>query len=92
MGGQTFSDGKKIYSVDINIFKPPTSKYEIKHLTKTLEWKGSGYPEKKIYYSALDVLSSPNNKKYKEDIRRIKNADFSYPVILYGENIVDGVQ
>ena len=53
MGGQTFSDNKKIYSVDINIFKPPTSKYEIKHLTKTLEWKGSGYPEKKIYYSAL---------------------------------------
>ena len=96
MGLQTFSDGTKIYSVDmmfayINIFNPPSSKMELGRLTKSLEWKGWGDPAKKQYYSALDVINNPTNKKYKDEIRRIKNANLRYPIIVHGTNIVDGV-
>lgn len=93
---RTFSTGKKIYSVDmmfayINIFNPPSSKIAIKELTDSLEWKGWGNPAKKNYYSARDVINDPHNQKYKDELRRIKNANLRYPIIMYGKNIVDGV-
>lgn len=40
-------------------------------------------------YSAYDVLLNP--EKYKEDIQRLNNIDMSYPIIIYKNQIVDGV-
>lgn len=91
---QTFSNGKKIYSVDmmfgyINMFKPKSQKVKIKDYLKTLDYKGWGDPDKNIYYSANDVIKNP--KKYKKDALRIKNADLKYPIIIHNGYIIDGV-
>ena len=91
---QTFSDNKKIYSVDmmfayINIFKPKCRKVDINQFSATLNYKGWGDPKKKIFYSANMVLNNP--KKYKDEMKRIKNADLKYPIIVYKNYIVDGV-
>ena len=93
---QTYSDNNKIYSVDmmfayINIYKPKSIYIDIKHLLKTLEYKGWGNPKKNIYYSPLDVIKNLKNKKYKDEIKRIENANFKYPIIMDGNNVVDGV-
>lgn len=93
---QTYSDSNKIYSVDmmfayINIYNPKSISIDIKSILKTLEYKGWGNPKKNIYYSPLDVIKNPNNKKYKDDIERIKKANMNYPIILDGNNVVDGV-
>ena len=93
---QTFSDDKKIYSVDmmfayLDLFEYPIVNFEVKKLLHTLEYKGWGDPAKNIYYSPNDVLNNPNNKKYANEIKRIKEADLSYPIIIYKNNIVDGV-
>ena len=93
---QTFSDDKKIYSVDmmfsyIDIFGPKAQNIEVKKLIKNLEFDGWGDPEKNIHYSPLDVLEDPTNKKYMDDIKRIENADLKYPIIVYNNFVVDGV-
>ncbi len=102
---QTYSDGKKIYSVDmmfayLNLFKhlakdkvreAKAKEVEVKKLLHTLEYPGWGNPVKKIMYSPKDVLESPKKKEYQNEIRRIKEADLSYPIILDGNIVVDGV-
>jgi disulfide oxidoreductase YuzD len=93
---QTFSDGNKIYSVDmmfayINIYKPKSKYVKVKSLLKTLEYKGWGDPIKKIYYSALDVIKNPKKKKYKNEIARIKKANLKFPIIIANNIVVDGV-
>ena len=41
--------------------------------------------------SPLDVLLDMKNKKYKEEVMRIKKADTSYPIMLNSRyNIIDG--
>ena len=92
---QTYSDGNKIYSVDmmfayINIYKPKSKYIDVKPLLKTLEYKGWGNPQKNIYYSPLDVIKNPKNKKYKDEIERIEKANMKYPIILDKNNVVDG--
>lgn len=97
VGYQTFSNNKNIYSVDmmfayINIFKPKSIKIPISELLKNLEGKSWGDPEKKIYYSAMDVIKNPKNKKYKDDNNRIKKANLNYPIMIDDKNnIIDGV-
>ena len=91
---QTFSDDKKIYSVDmmfayINIFKPKYTKIKIDQLLHNLEYKGWGDPKNNLFYSPKQVLENP--KKYKDEIKRINDAELKYPIIVYNDNIVDGV-
>jgi len=91
---QTFSDDKKIYSVDmmfayIHIYKPKYKKINVEQLLHTLDYKGWGNPKENIYYSPKQVLENP--KKYKDEIKRINEANLKYPIIVYDNNIVDGV-
>ena len=91
---QTFSDDKKIYSVDmmfayINIFKPKYTKIKFDQLLHTLEYKGWGDPKNNLFYSPKQVLENP--KKYKDEIKRINDANLKFPIIVYNNNIVDGV-
>jgi hypothetical protein len=91
---QTFSDDKKIYSVDmmfayINIFKPKYTKIKIDQLLHNLEYKGWGDPKNNLFYSPKQVLENP--RKYKDEIKRINEANLKYPIIVYNNNIVDGV-
>lgn len=91
---QTFSDENNIYSVDmmfayINIFKPKYKNLKVNDLLYTLEFKGWGDPSKNIFYSAFDVLAKPD--KYSDEIKRIKNADLKYPIIIANGFVVDGV-
>ncbi len=97
---QTYSDGNKIYSVDmmlayINIYKPKFIKVNINDYLHVLDYKGWGDPSKKILYSANDVIDSIREKnvpkKYVKEHNRIKNANLKYPIIVNGKHIVDGV-
>lgn len=97
---QTYSDGNKIYSVDVmfayvNIFKPKYVKLNVNDFLHVLDYKGWGNPNKKIFYSANDVINSIHEKKvpkkYKEEYDRIKNANLKYPIIVNGKHVVDGV-
>jgi disulfide oxidoreductase YuzD len=90
----TFNDDKNIYSVDmmfayINIFKPKSSTMHVEDLLHNLEFKCWGYPDRNIEYSPFEVIDNPN--KYKDEIDRITNANLNYPIIVYNNNIVDGV-
>lgn len=92
----TFSDNNKIYSVDmmfafLNIFKHKVSTVEISEYMKTFDYKGWGDVSQNIMYSVNDVLKNPTKKKYSEDVKRIKDANLKYPIIIYNNNIVDGV-
>jgi hypothetical protein len=90
---RTFSDDKKIYSVDmmiayVNIFKPEYIDVDIADLIKVLEYDGWGDPSAGIKYSAKDVLNNP--KKYSKDYNLIEKADLAYPIIM-AHGFVDGV-
>lgn len=91
---QSYSIGKKIYSVDmmfayINIFKPKSTKVPVAKLVNALEYEGWGDPQEDIYYSAFDVLDNP--RKYKKEMARIKKANLQYPIIMDKKFIIDGV-
>ncbi len=93
---RTYSDSKKIYSVDlmiayVNIYKPQTIKINPNdYINSIINYKGWGNPTKKIFYSPQDVLNNPI--KYKDDYERIMNANLKFPIIISkNNNIVDGV-
>lgn len=95
---QTYSDGKRIYSVDmmfayVNIFKPKYLKIKIDKMIHNLGFKCWGDPIKKIEFSPLDVMRKPT--KYKLHMERIRMADLKYPIIAHIKNgqllIIDGV-
>ena len=95
---QTYSNNKKIYSVDmmfayLNIFKPKSQQVEVNKLLHVLEFKGWGDPQKNIFYSALDVINHPKkNKTYKRELERIEQANLQYPIILDNSGfVIDGV-
>jgi len=84
--GRTFSNGKYIYSVDmmfsyINNFKPSVGIIPI--ATFNLFEKGWGD------YSPFDVLLKPT--KYLKEFDRICGADLTRPIIINGEELVDGM-
>ena len=90
----TFSDSDKIYSVDmmfayVNIFKPSTTDIKVSDHLYLFNENCWGEPEKNIKLSPGTVLKNP--KKYKEHYKRIKNADLSYPIMMYNGWIIDGV-
>lgn len=87
-----FSDNKYKYSTAlmfayINLFKPNKKKLNIDDLKFNLEyncWENNVRP--------IDVLNDIKNKKYKNEVSRIKKANIKYPIILdINYNILDGV-
>lgn len=87
-----FSDNKYKYSTAlmfayINLFKPNKNKLNIDDLKFNLEyncWANNVRP--------IDVLNDIKNKKYKNEVSRIKKANIKYPIILDSNyNILDGV-
>ena len=96
---QTYSDDGSYYSVDmmqayVNIFKPPVVSVKVSDYTDTLDYDGWGESNSEgSKYSAKDVLNNP--KKYRDEMRRINDADLTYPIIISDcgdkKYIVDGV-
>ena len=69
---QTFSNNKKVYSVDmmfayINLFSPKHILLDVNELKHNLSFKGWG--DRNVSYSPQDVLQNPS--KYKHEIQRI---------------------
>jgi len=87
---KTYSDEKNIYSVDmmmayVNLFKPKTVDFDIQENLWQIEQPVWGD------YSPLDVLQNPEKKKYAENIKRIRDADLSYPIFITSKDqIIDG--
>jgi len=89
---QLFSDDNKIYSVDmmiayIHMFKPSPIKINIQDYTNTLTFKCWGTPSHPI----CPKMVIDNPKKYKDEYKRINKSDFSFPIIIHNNNVVDGV-
>lgn len=87
-----FSDNKYKYSTAlmfayINLYKPTKTKLNLDDLKFNLEyncWANNVRP--------IDVLNDIKNKKYKDEVIRIKNANIKYPIILDSNHyILDGV-
>ena len=87
-----FSDEKYKYSTAlmftyINLCKPKKTKLNLDDLKFNLEynsWKNKVRP--------IDVINDIKNKKYKDEVYRIKNANIKYPIIIDSNyNIIDGV-
>jgi disulfide oxidoreductase YuzD len=88
----TYSDGDKIYLVDlmiayVNIVDYPSTNVETDDYLRQLNskcWRRCG---KK--YSPIDVLKNPLNHDH--DMDKIKNAELKYPIIIHNDNIIDGM-
>jgi|LakMenE18May11ns_1017448.scaffolds.fasta_scaffold9809660_4 disulfide oxidoreductase YuzD len=87
-----FSDNKYKYSTAlmfsyINLCKPNKNKLNLEELNFNLEynsWENNVRP--------IDVLNDMKNKKYKDEVSRIRNANIKYPIIIDSNyNILDGV-
>ena len=86
-----FSDDKYHYSIAlmfayINLCKPNKTKLNVDDLKFNLDyncWANNVRP--------IDVLNDMKNKKYKDELTRIKNANIKYPIILDSNyKILDG--
>jgi len=87
-----FSDENYMYSTAlmfayINLCKPQKTKLNLEDLNFNLEynsWANNVRP--------IDVINDMKNKKYKDEVARIKKADIKYPIILNSNYyILDGV-
>lgn len=87
-----FSDNKYKYSTElmfayINLCNHDKTKFNVHDLAFNLEyncWENGVRP--------IDVMNDIKNKKYKDEVYRIKNANMKYPIILDSNyNILDGV-
>jgi len=87
-----FSDDKYAYSTAlmfayINLCKPTKTKLKLDELKFNLEhnsWANNVRP--------IDVIEDMKNKKYKDEVQRIKKANTKYPIIIDSNyNILDGV-
>lgn len=93
---QSYSNNKKIYSVALmiaylNMSKRKSQKIKIHTLKNQMKYKAWGDPVKNIFYSPRKVIKNPHNKKYKDDLKRIKKADLTFPIIMSDGFIVDGM-
>ena len=86
------SDGKYKYSISlmfsyINIFKPKKVKLDINKLSFNLYyecWENNVRP--------IDVMNDMKNKKYEDEVKRIKKSNTKFPIIIDTNNyIIDGV-
>uniref|UniRef100_A0A6C0EU50 Uncharacterized protein n=1 Tax=viral metagenome TaxID=1070528 RepID=A0A6C0EU50_9ZZZZ len=87
-----FSDNNYKYSTAlmfsyIKLRKPEKNKININSLDFNLNyncWENNVKP--------LDVMNDIKNVKYKEEVKRIKNAEIKYPIIVdLNYNIIDGM-
>ena len=87
-----YSDGKYKYSTAlmfsyINIFKPKKVKLDINKLSFNLyyeNWENNVRP--------IDVMNDMKNKKYEDEVKRIKKSDTRYSIIIdTNNNIIDGI-
>ena len=87
-----FSDDTNKYSIKmmfdyIKINKPSKIKLNISELLFNLNWNSL-----KDNVKPIDILEDIKNKKYKNEVDRIKRADTTYPIIIDSNyNIIDGV-
>ena len=86
-----FSDDNYKYSTAlmfsyINLCKPNENKLNLDDLSFNLKynsWENNVRP--------IDVVNDMKNKKYKDEISQIINADIKYPIIIDSKyNILDG--
>jgi hypothetical protein len=94
--GRSFAIDKKIYSVDmmfayVNILKHPITEVKISDYEHFFNFQTWGDIRVNKLYSPFDVLNNMQDKKYKNDIARIKKANLKYPVFVYNGYIVDGM-
>lgn len=87
----TFSNDKGVYSVDmliswVNEFKPKHILVNLEDVANIMTIKS--WSTEKATYSPLDVLINP--KKYPDDMKRIKQANLRYPILLYQNHLIDG--
>jgi hypothetical protein len=69
----------------INIFKHPVKKIEVSDFLPALKENLWGD------FSPFDVVTHPTNKRYASHIKRIHDADLSYPIFITSDNvIIDG--
>jgi len=73
----------------VNIFKPRSEMVEIKDYLHNFNFDGWGDGIES--YSPNDVMGDPTNSKYSAEMKRINDADISYPIIINGKFVVDGV-
>jgi hypothetical protein len=100
---QSYSDNDKIYSVDmmfafVYVFSPKTTQLDVNDYISVLDDHSWGDPLIDMY-SPNDVLK--NKEKYKKELKRINEADLSYPIMIhanldekgkiYGGSVVDGI-
>ena len=93
---QTYGSNKNIYSVDmmmayVNMFKPKPKTVKVDTLLYQLDQNCWGDPMRNMKYSPSDVLKNKSNPKYKDEIRRIKNANLRYPIMMDGKHVIDGM-
>lgn len=87
---RTYHDGKAIYSVDMMIAYVSTHKHPIQIIPLTQFQEELAQP---VWgdWSPQDVLNKPTLKKYADDMKRIKEADLSYPILMNTKGkILDG--
>jgi disulfide oxidoreductase YuzD len=91
-GIEYFSDDKYKYSTALmvaylNLHNHTKSKLKLHELAFNLEhnyWENGVRP--------IDVMNDIKNKKYKDEVFRIENANMNYPIIIDSNyNILDGV-
>jgi hypothetical protein len=83
-------NGKHIYSVDmmlsyVNTFHHPIVSVNVNDFESVLTLKAWGDGD----LSILDVINQPS--KYKEHLDRITSAQIKYPIIIYKNEIIDGM-
>ena len=65
-----------------DIFKPKETKYNVNELFETIRNHNAWSNNDGDVYSPQMVLDNPSNKKYKDDIKRIRDSNLKYPIII----------
>lgn len=87
---KTYNDEKHKYSVDmmfayVNTHKLKTEKVSIEENLWQIEQNVWGD------YSPSDVIRNPDKKKYADNIKRMREADLDYPILMTSKHqIIDG--
>jgi hypothetical protein len=87
----TFSDSSGVYSVDMLIiwvkeYKPKTKIVNMEYVEHVLPFRT--WNDGKEDYSAIHVMINP--KKYPDDMKRIREAQLKYPILMCKGNVLDG--
>ena len=92
---RTYTDNHHMYSVDmmfayINNHDNKKIELKVSDLIEQLEYRCWWDPIQRVTYSPSMVMNNP--EKYPAEMKKIQNADLSYPIIVsWDGNIVDGM-